>query len=77
MTNEEFGRRIGVTHSMASRMRNGQRLPSNTVLLKIQSEFDLPLQELVNAHAAGAPEFGRLLRSQVFRPAAPAPTAVG
>lgn len=67
MTNEEFGRRVGVTHSMASRMRNGFRLPSVEVLRKIHTEFGVSLEELTAAHVAGPAEFGRLLRQRCFR----------
>lgn len=39
MTNQEFGARVGITHSAASRLRNGQRLPSIELMEKIAAAF--------------------------------------
>jgi transcriptional regulator with XRE-family HTH domain len=65
LSNEEFGRRIGVSHSMASRIRSGKRLPGTRVIGKIHREFDIPLEALVAAHDEGREAFGRLIRDQV------------
>lgn len=62
MTNAEFGRRIGVHFTTASRMRRGQRRPSVAVMLKIGTEFGIPDNELMRAHVKGASHFARLLR---------------
>jgi transcriptional regulator with XRE-family HTH domain len=51
---------------MASRLRNGMRLPSVTTLRKIVNEFDLDLEEAVEAHGKGSAEFGQFLRRTVF-----------
>lgn len=67
LTNEEFGKRIGVTHSMASRLRAGKRLPSVTVLRSISREFGIPAKDLLDAHNRGAGEFGALIRARCFR----------
>lgn len=65
LSNEEFGRRIGVTHSMASRIRSGDRLPSVKVMTKISEELDIPLETLVLAHRDGPKHFGRLIRAKI------------
>jgi len=64
MTNQEFGERVGVTHSMASRIRSGHRLPSTGVLVRIHEQFGVPLQELMDAHQNGCEAFGRLIRER-------------
>lgn len=65
MTNEEFGHKIGVGHSMASRIRNGQRLPGTQTLHAIHREFGIPLEELLAAHARGRRAFGTLIRERL------------
>ena len=62
MSNSEFGRRIGVTHSMASRVRAGKRLPGIGTMQRISSEFGIPIADLVTAHQAGPEAFAKLLR---------------
>jgi len=65
VTNEELGRKIGVGHSMASRIRSGDRLPSTKVLARISAELDIPLETLVETHAKGPKAFGRLIRARL------------
>lgn len=65
LSNEEFGRRIGVSHSHASRIRNGRRLPGTQVLHEIHREFGIPLPELFDAHRTGPEAFGRLVTERV------------
>jgi transcriptional regulator with XRE-family HTH domain len=67
MTNTEFGRRIGVHFTTASRLRNGQRLPSVAVLRRISKEFGIAEDELIQAHVRGGASFARLLHRHVFR----------
>jgi transcriptional regulator with XRE-family HTH domain len=67
LSNEEFGRRIGVSHSMASRIRSGQRLPGTQTLGAIHREFGIPLEDLVRAHGRGREYFGRLIRNRLDR----------
>lgn len=57
---------MGVGPSMASRVRNGQRLPSVKVLNAIAEELDLPLERLVSAHCAGPEAFGELIRDSLM-----------
>lgn len=66
LTNEQFGERVGVHFTMASRLRNGMRLPSVSTLRKIVDEYDLDINEALAAHGKGSAEFGRYLRDHVF-----------
>lgn len=61
LTHREFGRRIGVSESMASRLRRGHRLPSVRTVRRIQREFGIPYDELHRACELGGPAFGQLL----------------
>lgn len=65
LSNDELGRRIGVSHSMASRIRNGRRLPSTRTLARICQEFDIPLPEAHQAYECGPLEFGLLVSRAV------------
>lgn len=61
-TNKQLADAIGVSQSMASRIRNGQRLPSIAVMNRIASYFDVDLLRLVNTHEQGRAAFGALIR---------------
>lgn len=65
MTNREFGTAVRCSDTMASRMRNGQRLPSVDMLARIVAAFDLDASEAV-AHATSARRWGAYLRDEVF-----------
>lgn len=65
LSNEDFGARIGVGHSMASRIRGGQRLPGTRTLHAIHREFGIPLEDLLEAHARGRVAFGELIRQRL------------
>lgn len=67
-TNDELGTRLGISHAMASRLRNGKRKPSVKVMRAISREFGVPIETLADAHAEGAEEFGRLLRRVIGKP---------
>jgi transcriptional regulator with XRE-family HTH domain len=49
LSNAELGRRIGLSPSGASYLRNGQRMPGEEVLRAIVSEFDASYDVLINA----------------------------
>lgn len=66
MTNKAFASEIGVTDSYASYLRNGQRLPSGDLLVKIILTFDLPRDPAMNAYREGATAFGKFLQERVF-----------
>jgi transcriptional regulator with XRE-family HTH domain len=65
MSNTEFGDRIGVTHSMASRIRSGQRLPSRKVALAMHREFGWPLELILDTAEEGPEEFGKFIRTKL------------
>lgn len=69
MTNEQFGARVGCDFTMASRLRNGRRLPSGALLVRIHDEFRIPWAKLMDAYKAGAPAFGQLLSKRIFKDA--------
>ena len=61
----ELGERLGVSPSMASRLRNGRRRCSVSVLRRLSDEFDIPLEQLVEAHGRGEAELGALVASSL------------
>lgn len=67
LTNEEFAEKVGIHFTMASRLKNGQRLPSVRTLLRIAEAFDVPLDDLARAYEYGADEFGALLRDRIYK----------
>lgn len=75
MTNEEFAGRVDVTDSYASYLRNGKRLPSGDLLVKIILTFELdPLPAMI-AYQEGGTVFGAYLREHVFSTGRTAPPA--
>lgn len=77
MTNNEFAEILGYHHSMASRIRSGERLPGVGRLRVLSRRFGISLEELLEAYEAGPATFGELVRLRVFSPPkAAAPRAV-
>lgn len=66
VTNEQFGERVGCDYTMASRLRNGLRLPSRELLERIVAAYDLDGSEALEATAEGKEAFSRYLRDHVF-----------
>lgn len=66
MTNEEFAARVDVTDSYASYLRNGKRLPSGDLLVKIILTFELDPVPAMKAYQEGGNAFGTYLRENVF-----------
>lgn len=66
MTNKAFGEAAGCDFTMASRLRNGDRLPGIRLMIRISEAFDLPYDDLMAAYQEGAPAFGAYLRTHVF-----------
>lgn len=71
MSNAEFARRVGCHHTMASRLRNGLRMPSAEMLSRILDAFPLAPEDekallVALAHGKGKEEVGRWLREHVF-----------
>lgn len=71
MTNDEFGERVGCHFSMASRLRNGERLPSRELLRRIISAFELNRADAYDAYDQGPKAFSKYLRDTVLEPAEP------
>jgi len=66
LTNQDFASRVGITDSYASYLKNGQRLPSGDVLVKIIQEFELDAYAAMDAYREGGAVFGAFLRRAVF-----------
>jgi len=64
-TNEAFAARVGCHHTMASRLFNGQRVPSLELMQRISKEYNISMAALVDARLQGAQQFAELLRSRV------------
>jgi len=64
-TNFEFADRVGCDFTTASRLRNGQRLPSRDMLSRIIKAFDLDPAEALTASEDPA-TFSAYLREHVF-----------
>lgn len=61
MTNEAFAARVGIDYTTASRLRNGHRLPSGALLVRIHREFGIGYKALMEAYEAGPSAFAALL----------------
>lgn len=68
VTNGAFAAKVGVHFTMASRYRNGLRVPSTTTALHIVEAYGLDHQEMLEAIGRGAAEFGHYIRVHVFGP---------
>lgn len=66
VTNNEFGDRVGCDFTMASRLRNGERLPSRELLERIVAAYGLDGNEALAATRAGRSAFKEFLRVKVF-----------
>lgn len=75
VTNTEFARRVGCHFTMASKLRNGERMPSGQLLAKIIREFGLvngDRDHLLRAmEDRNAPAMADVLRRCVFRAVEP------
>lgn len=73
-SNTDFARRVGVHYTMASRIRNGKRMPSSHTLSCIQVAFDIQgdaLTAMMQAVEGGQVTFGAWVRETLFVPDAP------
>lgn len=72
LTNEEFAQAVGCDFTHASKIRNGSRLPSLPLLIKIRDVYELTSPEdsaaLLDAYKAGPESFAAYLNSKVFEP---------
>lgn len=67
VTNDDFAAAVGVHFTTASKLRNGQRKPSLSLLHRIHEAYGISLELLVTTANEGAEAFGALLRKRVFR----------
>jgi transcriptional regulator with XRE-family HTH domain len=78
-TNVEIAERLGLNHSMVSRLRIGERVGSVDVLSRISSEYNVPLGPLVDAavkaRAGDSSEFVSILEEAFSREEAQAAAA--
>lgn len=68
ITNDEFAARVGCDFTHASKIRNGSRLPSLPLLIKIREVYALDGNEVLDAYKAGPVTFAEYLNSKVFVP---------
>ena len=69
VSNADFARRVGIHYTMASRLRNGHRMPSSGLLSAIVEAFHVEGDELGVMHAAlgGGPDtFGAWIRDCLY-----------
>jgi len=69
ISNVEYARRVGVHHTMASRLRSGQRRPATDIITATARAFDLTADEVSEWLEAidGGPEMsGAWMRANVF-----------
>lgn len=52
VTNGEVAARLGLSMSTVSRMRTGKRTGSPSTLMRISSEYNIPLDDVMQAAAA-------------------------
>ena len=67
MTNKELGDGIEVSASMASRIRNGERLPSAKVLVALADFLGVSIEGLLRAHIRGPDYFGKAVQYAIER----------
>lgn len=71
VTNFDFAERVGVHHTMASRLRNGSRSPSTHTLIRVVEAYNLDcdqVMEWLDAIRKGTEASGAWLRENVFAP---------
>ena len=66
LTGAAFAQRVGVDYTTASRLRNGNRLPSLRLFARIVREFGLDSDFALAAFEKGPEVFGAFLRRYVF-----------
>ena len=68
VSNAEFGRAVGVHFTTASRYRNGERVPSTGVAMRIADAYGLDPGEVLRAIVDGHEAFGHYVRMNIFGP---------
>lgn len=67
-SNTTFGDAVGVHFTTASRYRNGDRLPSHPIALRIVEYYGLDPGDMMRAISAGRETFGHYVRMNIFGP---------
>jgi transcriptional regulator with XRE-family HTH domain len=65
-TNEDLAQALDIDATMASRLRNGHRLPSASLMYRIHEVFKVPLDEIHEARNNGHEAFGEFVRERLF-----------
>lgn len=65
-SNTDFARKVGCNHTMASRLRSGQRMPSSAMMLSICKAYNLDEGEALRMYGEGRESFSAWLRKNVF-----------
>jgi transcriptional regulator with XRE-family HTH domain len=68
-TNTEFADKIGLHHTMASRLRNGERSPSIQTFIAVKRAYGLTCEQVdawLDAIARGNEASGVWLRKEIF-----------
>lgn len=71
VSNTDFARRVGIHYTMASRIRNGKRMPSSATLSRIQTSFGVQgdlLKSMMAALDEGQSAFGAWVQEHLFAP---------
>ena len=69
VSNTDFANRVGVHYTFASRLRNGQRVPSMATVTAIREAFELNSKQttdMMDAIAAGPADFGYWVNDNLF-----------
>lgn len=69
VSNADFGRRVGVHYTFASRLRTGQRIPSMATVVAIREAFDLDPKataEMLDAIGESPAAFGQWVNKNLF-----------
>jgi len=66
VTNEEIGKKLGLTYSAVSRLRRGERLPSIGVMMAVETHFAWSVADQVKTRAShGAKAYARVLEEHI------------
>lgn len=68
VSNAAFGRAVGVHFTTASRYRNGERVPSTGVALRIAETYEIDPGVVLRAICEGHEAFGHFMRMNIFGP---------
>lgn len=66
-TNREVATELGISESMASRLRTGDRRPSGSLFIRIINKYDLDAGEALRAMDGGDVKLAAYLRQHVFK----------